>query len=341
MVQYLFSFLDDCSSRLAAFPASTLVSLFSVLPATSKGTITDVNHTTCSYAPNPPWLFMEFRQKSELTGALVPIWCGPCHLPYLFFLPLPSLSESNGSGLISISWIRPGRLCLRVPGLLSLASHLLCFLSPFSSHGLTQAFPDYVCEVTSILSTSIFFISFKTLLSKQPFAFIYLLIYICLCAPSRVKSLLLCYMSPPFPQCLACSVCEYVLDKWESEHVIQWDMSNEGIRTCHPLPTLVTSPIKHFVLTPFPLLFYVPSSQLLPGITSQIDHLCLEGKMCVCLSVCVCGVSYFLISRSSPTGEEDWHGNRQCQVTVYSEVWEKQIPPALHRLADPLGGWGL
>ena len=176
-----------------------------------------------------------------------------------------------------------------MPGLLSLASHLPCFLSPFSSHGLTQAFPDYVCEVTSILSTSIFFISFKTLLSKQPFAFIYLLIDICLCAPSRVKNLLLCYMSPPFPQCLACSVCEYVLDKWESEHVIQWDMSNEGIRTCHPLPTLVTSPIRHFVLTPFPLLFHIPSSQLLPRITSQIDHLCLEGKtcVCVCLSVCV------------------------------------------------------
>lgn len=52
------------------------------------------------------------------------------------------------------------------------------------------------------------------------------------------------------------------------------------------MPALVTGPIKHFVLTPFPLLFHVPSPQLLPGITSQIDHLCLEGKTRVCMCVC-------------------------------------------------------
>ena len=99
--QYLVSFLDDCSSRLAAFPASTLVSLLSVLPATSKGTITDVNHTTCSYAPNPPWLSMEFRQKSELLGP----WYLSDLAPVIFLTSFSCLSLHCQS-LMALAWFQ-------------------------------------------------------------------------------------------------------------------------------------------------------------------------------------------------------------------------------------------
>ena len=184
------------------------------------------NHHGCKshhmfLCPKPSLTVHGIQTEIGVTVALVPVWSGPCHLPYLFILPLPSLSESNSSGLISVSWIRPAKLCLGVPGVLSLASHLPPFLSPLGSRDLTQAFPDYVYEVTSILSTSIFFLSFIALLSKQPFAFIYLLIYICLCTPSRVKTLLLCYMSSPFPQSLACGVWICV--------------GRMRIRTCRPM----------------------------------------------------------------------------------------------------------
>lgn len=107
--QYLVSFLDDCSSLLAAFPASTLVSVLSVFPATSKGTITDVNHTTCSYAPNPPCLSMEFRQKLGL------LW--PWHLSDL--APVIFLTSFSCFSLhclwLDFSFLaRPAELCLRL-----------------------------------------------------------------------------------------------------------------------------------------------------------------------------------------------------------------------------------
>ena len=99
--QYLVSFLDDCSSLLAAFPAFILISLLSVFPETSKGTITDVNHTTCSYAPNPPWLSMEFRQKLELLWP----WYLSDLVPVIFLTSLSCLSLHCQS-LTALAWFQ-------------------------------------------------------------------------------------------------------------------------------------------------------------------------------------------------------------------------------------------
>ena len=280
------------------------------------------NHHGCKshhmfLCPKPSLTVHGIQTEIGVTVALVPVWSGPCHLPYLFFLPLPSLSESNSSGLISVSWIRPAKLCLGVPGVLSLASHLPPFLSPLGSRDLPQAFPDYVCEVTSILSTSIFFFpsyisSVSNLLHLFTYSFIFAFV---LHRELRPSFSVICHLL--FLRAWLV-VSEYVLDEWESEHIVQWDMSSERIRTCCPMPALVICPIKYFVLTPFPLLFHIPSPQLLPGITSQIDHLCLEGKTCVC----VCDLR-------EPTvwgGRLTWKQIMTLSVMVCSELWEKQAP---------------
>lgn len=162
---------------LAAFLPPLLSPYSQFFPATSKGTITDVNHTTCSYAPNPPCLSMEFRQKLGL------LW--PWHLSDL--APVIFLTSFSCFSLhclwLDFSFLaRPAELCLRLcsPWLPQLPPSL----SPLAP--ITQAFTDYVCEVTSILSTSIFFISFVALLSKQPFC-IYLPIHLYL-PVSSIKS---------------------------------------------------------------------------------------------------------------------------------------------------------